>query len=103
MSEQLESEFHEAMVNIYRRAKSEADYDAKVFIQKLETHGGVAYAKMLINAPAASQGYTALWQRQRLDLTVEAMIQATAKYHPLFTENELAACAERLKEYEYQI
>lgn len=97
----LESEFHEAMLNIYRVAKSEAKYNAQRFLQMVVDHGGPEAAHMLINADTVSEGYTALWERRRLDLTVEAMVIETAKFHSLFTENELQICRNRLREYGY--
>ena len=48
-----------------------------------------------------SEGYTALWERGRLDLTVEAVIHDNPKWHPLFTQEDLAICAKRLREYRY--
>lgn len=41
MPNQLETEFHEAMLNIYRQAKSEAGYNAWRFPQMVEDHGGI--------------------------------------------------------------
>ena len=64
-------------------------------------HGGVEVAKILINSETVSEGYTALWEKGRLDLTVEAMVLETKKYHSLFTEDELQVCAKRLKDYNY--
>jgi hypothetical protein len=43
-----------------------------------------------------SEGYTALWERGRLDLTVEALIHDNPQWHPLFTPEELAICTEPL-------
>ena len=103
MPNQLEIEFHEAMLNIYRTAKSEAGYNAQRFLQMVVDHGGIEAAKMLINSRTVSEGYTALWERGRLDLTVEAIVLETKKYHPLFTPDELQVCAERLKEYKYNV
>ena len=37
-------------------------------------HGGLETARYLLHAETVSEGYTALWERKRLDLTVEAMI-----------------------------
>ena len=68
-----EIEFHEAMLNIYRRAKAEAKYNATLFLQMVVDHGGLQAARTLINSNIVSTGYTALWDRGRLDLTVEAM------------------------------
>lgn len=102
MLNQLENAFHDAMLNIYRQAKSEANYNARYLIQMVETYGGVEAARMLINATTVSEGYTALWERSRLDLTVEAMIMETEKYHAMFTQDQLDICAQRLKDYEYR-
>ena len=98
----IENQFHEAMLNIYRRAKSEAKYNAQRFLQIVVDHGGHEAARMLINAETVSDGYTALWERGRLDLTVEAMVLSAPQFHTLFTENELAICRSRLADYEYQ-
>lgn len=43
-----------------------------------------------------------LWERGRLDLTVEAMILANEKYHCLFSEDELSICRKRLKQYDFK-
>ncbi len=100
MSQPLEIEFHEAMMNIYRKAKSEAKYNAVRFLQMVVDRGGLETARMLINSSTVSEGYTALWDRGRLDLTVEFMILSNEKYQSLFSEEELAICAKRLKQYE---
>lgn len=103
MPNQLEIEFHESMLDIYRKAKSEARYNAQRFLQMVVDHGGPEAARMLINSRTVSDGYTALFQRGRLDLTVEAMVLETEKYHPLFTTDQLDICAKRLQDYKYQI
>ena len=100
MSKPLEFEFHEAMLNIYRKAKSEAKYNAVRFLQMVTEHGGLEAAQMLIRSATVSEGYTALWERGRLDLTVEAMILNNDRYQSLFSEEELSICAKRLKQYE---
>ena len=79
MPTELENEFHEAMVNIYRRANNEANYDARIFFQMVSEHGGLKAAKRLINSSTVSDGYTALWEKRRLDLTVEALVSETKK------------------------
>ena len=102
MSNPLKDEFHKAMIGIYHRAKREAEYTAQQFIGMVEDIGGVACAKKLINAAKISDGFAALWERERLDLTVEAMILETEKYQMLFTEDELAICRKRLKDCNYR-
>lgn len=96
--EALVAEFDQQMLRIYQRALSEANYKATRFLQMLHEHRGLETARILLHSPNVSEGYTALWERGRLDLTVEAVIHDNPKWHPLFTEEELAICAQRLKE-----
>lgn len=102
MASPLELQFNEAMLNIYRRAKSEAKYNAIRFLQMVTDHGGTETAHILINSPTVSEGYTALWERGRLDLTVEAMVSENKQFHELFSDEELAICRKRLSQYEYK-
>jgi hypothetical protein len=97
----LVEEFDEAMHDVYRRALSEAGYKASVFLNMLFEHRGVETARRLIHASRVSDGYTALWERGRLDLTVEALISDNEKWQPLFSAEEIAICRKRLKQYQY--
>ncbi|MBU0680136.1 MAG: hypothetical protein KKD73_01820 [Proteobacteria bacterium] len=99
MASPMETQFNEAMLDIYRKAKSEAKYNAIRFLQMVTDHGGIATAHILINSPTVSDGYTALWERDRLDLTVESMILENEEFHELFSKEELAICRERLSQY----
>ena len=94
--------FDKAMLDIYQRAKSEANYNASVFLQMLHKHRGVATARMLINSSKPSDGYTNLYSRGRLDLTVEALVVENSRWHPLFSEEELAIARKRLADYRYK-
>ena len=96
MSNDLEREFDAAMMNIYVRALREADYPAHRYHQMLCEYGGLETAKRLVNAQNVSEGYTALWERKRLDLTVEALIQKK-KWRELFSEEELKKAQKRLR------
>ena len=101
MDKMLAEEFDEAMHDIYRRALSEAGYKASIILNMLFEHRGVETAKRLIHSSKVSDGYTALWERGRLDLTVEALISDNEKWQPLFSAEEIAICRKRLKQYEY--
>ena len=96
----LLARFDEAMMNVYRRALSECGYNASRFLKMLCDHGGMQTAKMLLHAPGVSEGYTALWERHRLDLTVEAVILAP-EWRPLFSEREREIAQARLDDYGY--
>jgi hypothetical protein len=64
--------------------------------------GGIDTARYLINQPHPSDGYTHLYERGRIDLTVEAMIVENRKWHPLFSDEEIAKARKRLIEYGYK-
>lgn len=98
----LESKFEQAMFGVYRRAKDEAKYNATIFLQMLTDKGGVRTAKTLINAAKPSNGYTELHLRERLDLTVEALVTEGAQWHQLFEPEELERAQKRLDAYGYK-
>lgn len=97
----LSKQFDVAMFDIYRRAKSEAGYNATIFLGMLDDRGGLSTAKYLINSPTPSEGYTNLYERGRLDLTVEAMVVENTKWHALFTAEEVEKARVRLRKYNY--
>jgi hypothetical protein len=94
--------FTEAMFDIYRRAKAEAKYNATIFLQMITDNGGRTTAKTLINAAQPSDGYTELYLRKRLDLTVEAVVVENPQWHSLFLSEELERAAKRLRAYGYE-
>jgi hypothetical protein len=89
------------MLSIYQRALSEAHYKATRFLTMLSDHGGLETARSLIHSLTVSESYAALWERNRLNLTVEAVIYDNPKWHRLCTEEELALCKRRLTDYRY--
>ena len=74
-------EFGQGMLRIYERALSEAHYQATRFLSMFDERRGLETARILINASTVSDGYTALWERKRLDLTVEAVSQVASLVH----------------------
>ncbi|MBW6418301.1 hypothetical protein [Celeribacter sp. PS-C1] len=94
--------FDQMMFDIYRRAKEEAGYNATAFLTMLNERGGIDTAKSLLNSRMPSSGYAALYERGRLDLTVEAMIVENPECHALFSPEELQAAKRRLREFRYK-
>lgn len=94
--------FDQAMFDIYRRADAEIGYRPTIFLDMLHKRGGIATAKQLINASKPSDGYTRLYEANRLDLTVEAVVVENETWHPLFTGDELAKARRRLRDYHYK-
>jgi hypothetical protein len=102
MPTELEKRFHDAMLDVYHRAKSEANYNASRFLSMVSDQGGYEAARTLLHSPNVSDGYTALWERKRLDLTVEAVI-LNPQWHDLFSESERKIARERLIAYGYDL
>lgn len=102
MSSELEARFDEAMMDVYRRALSECGYNATRFLHMLYEHRGLETARILLRASKVSEGYIALWERKRLDLTVEAVMLAP-EWHTLFSEDERHIARGRLAEYGFQV
>jgi hypothetical protein len=96
-----EADFHGAMVEVYERARDEAGYLATRYIQMVSEHGGLEAARRLLRAPTVSDGFTALWERGRLDLAVEALVPK-AQFSHLFTPEEVRIARERLERYGFQ-
>jgi hypothetical protein len=96
----LPAEFEAAMRSVYTRAKDEAGYNATQFLRMLTDHGGLATAKRLLANPRVSDGFVALYERKRLDLTVEAQV-LNPKFAPLFTAEELQTARNWLREFGY--
>ncbi len=100
MPTELETRFHAAMLDVYQRAKTEAGYNASRFLSMVTEQGGYEAARTLLHAQNVSEGYTALWERKRLDLTVEAVI-LKSEWRDLFSEVERDIARRRLAEYGY--
>ena len=98
---ELENKFHSEMVNSYQSAKK-LKYNASYFWQMVCEKGGYQTAKQLIHTEAPSEGFTKLWELERLELSVEAHVIKN-EYNPLFTGEERKICYDRLEEYGYKI
>ena len=96
-----ESSFHQAMLEIYERAKTECHYNASRFLQMVAERGGLATARYLLHATGLSDGFTALWECNRLDLTVEAYV-LKPEWQGLFTRDEIAIARKRLSDLGYK-
>jgi hypothetical protein len=53
-------------------------------------------------APSVSDGFVSLWEKQRLDLTVEALV-VEGRFAHLFTEDELGIARRRLDDFGYAV
>ena len=65
MPDDLEQQFREQMLNIYRYALEQADYAATRFLRMVTEQGGLAAAKTLLHTPTLPDGFAELWMRGR--------------------------------------
>jgi len=94
-------EFTAAMVDIYRRVVKETGYRPTYFLQMVVETSGHEAAMHLIHAGQPSDGYTELYSRKRLDLTVEALV-LQPKWNSLFTDDDRAKARKRLEDYRFE-
>jgi hypothetical protein len=97
----LQAEFHHSMVDTYERAKSEAGYNSTTLLRMISEHGGVEAAKRIIAIPHISEGFSALWERGRLDLSVEAQM-IDPRFAQLFTDKEIDTARRWLEQFSYR-
>src|SRR5712691_7084851 len=97
-SSQLKRDFHAKMVEIAKGERA-AGRNPVRFERMLADRGGWETAKKLLQPRhSAHQGFGALRQRQRPDLTVEYWV-LQSPWSELFTEDELATAKRRLTEF----
>ena len=90
--------FTKAMEQIYHDAVV-IGYRPTTFRRMLAEHGGVETARRLIRGSATS-GFETLWERKRLDLSVEALMLRPS-WRALFRPEELAIARKRLRDVGY--
>lgn len=90
--------FEMAMRDVYTRARDESGYNATVFLRMLSEHGGLGTARRLLSSSSVSAGFAALWERGRVDLTVENVV-LREDFASLFTDEERDLARRRLAEY----
>lgn len=84
----LHNQFTATLMDMAARAKSEANYCATRFLQMLGEKGGVETAKYLLGLPTPSDGFTNMVLAERIDLTLEWVVQ-DEPWNTLFTDTEL--------------
>lgn len=101
MTNDLETNFHQAMLNVYSEADKHG-YRPTAFLGMVQRNGGLATAKRFLSATHWQSGFTRLRNIGRLDLSVEAHV-ITYPWATLFTRAELEEARRRLREYGYHL
>jgi hypothetical protein len=84
------------------RLKKEIGYNPTRFNQMVAEHGGPDAVHLLLKGRDASDGFTTLWEHDRLDMSCEA-IALLPWYTELFTVDELSVARHRLMEHNFDI
>ena len=96
----LEKQFDEAMMNVYRTEKEECGYHATDFLQMLYRDRGLITAKRLLVVDKHHTGFEKLAEHGRLDITVECVV-LNPKFRGLFDDEELERARQRLRKYDF--
>ena len=99
-TEALKKSFHEEIINLYKKITKMVKYKPTRLMDYINKYGGYEAAVKYISTESNVQDFAVLWEHERLDLSVEALI-TQEKYRPLFSEDILAFCDRKLKEYSY--
>jgi hypothetical protein len=73
-TDELETRFHERMLQVYVQAESECGYSATRFRNWVIDQGGLQAATALLGSQAYSEGLTRLREEKRLDISMEATV-----------------------------
>jgi predicted GNAT family N-acyltransferase len=96
----LMKDLREAMLEIYRRSLRDTGVDHRLFHQMIIERSPHETALHLVHALKPSDGYTDLFLKKRLDLTVEALV-LQAKWTPIFADETRQQARKRLTEYHF--
>lgn len=102
MERSTELAFDKAMHDIYHSALSECGYRATRFLGMLNNLGGFEAARQLLQSDTHPDGLTALWERGRLDLSLEALV-LRHPWQQLFSAEELKVAKRRLDRLGYSV
>lgn len=97
---ELKKIFHQEMINLYKRTSKELKYKPPKLMDYINKYGGYEAAVKYITGDSQVQDFTILWENERLDLSVEALV-TKAPYRELFLEDIVKYCDKKLADYSY--
>jgi hypothetical protein len=99
---ELERRFLSEILHGTERLKKEIGYNPTYFTRMVGEHGPVEAARRLVSTSAPSDGFTKLWETDRLEMTIEALI-LLPWYEELFEETHRQAARQRLEQYRFDV
>jgi hypothetical protein len=98
----LEARFYERVLESIRISKDVLHYVPTYFIRMMQEMGALNTAKKLLHDNKTHDGFTTMYLKKRLDLTIEALC-SEKEFQPLFTAEELKKAGKRLEECGYRV
>ena len=99
-TEQLKKSFHQDMIGLYKQIIKSVKYKPTRLMDYINKYGGYEAAVKYISTESNVQDFAILWEKERLDLSVEALM-TKEQYRELFNEDIVNFCDRKLKEYSY--
>jgi Protein of unknown function DUF262 len=90
--------FDRAVADLVERCRTELRYHPRHFNVMINQYGALGAVRRLLHAPSVSDGFVTLWERQRLDLSVEALA-VDDRFAALFTDEERETARKRLDDF----
>ncbi|MGV9611248.1 hypothetical protein [Nocardia xishanensis] len=97
----ITAEFTKTVNEAIARAVSETGYRPGQFRRMVAEMGAVATARKLLATKQLSEGFSTLWEFERLDLTVEAAV-IDERFAELFTDQERETARFRLEQFGFR-
>ena len=97
----LESRYHDRCQRLAGELRVLLGAPRARFSRMLEDYGAVDATRRLIHRRDPSSTFTLLWEKQRLDLTVEAVIVTEHEWDPLFEDTDRDSARQRLKDFRW--
>lgn len=92
--------FHDDMIKVFKMTAKEVKYKPSRRLDLINKYGGYEAAIKMLPTDSNTFDFTLLWEAQRLDLSIEALI--TKEYYKhLFSQEIVDFCQKRLDEYNY--
>lgn len=102
MDKATDERFTAYLLNAVRRALDELKYNAGDFRGMIGADGGYRAAVTLLAAKEPSDGFVRLWEAQRLDLSLEALV-LNPEWSGYFSSDLLAIARKRLKDVKFEL
>jgi len=96
----LEQEFEKSFLDDLDECRA-LGYDPTDLLRMVHERGALIASRQLLQGKKIPYGFTRLCSLGQAKMTIEAFVHDNPKFHPLFSEKQLANCEARLKSVGY--